>query len=197
MLPGPLVEFERRHERHLSVELVIANSVVVRELVREGRAEFGIAALEQDGARRRGSRALDFCEDEVVVAVPPGHPWAAPQADPARRLRLDADGDARPERQHPPDRRGGAARARPRAGAAAGRGRQHERRCGTTALSEEAPVLLSRLAVARLGDDLVICRVRRAALPERRFVFVLGGEEALAASARALLAHLPAAPPKP
>src|SRR3982751_3241260 len=42
VLPGPLVEYERRRERHLSVELVIANSLVVRDLVREGRAEFGI-----------------------------------------------------------------------------------------------------------------------------------------------------------
>src|SRR2546421_10650586 len=41
VLPGPLVEFERRRERHLSVELIIANSIVVRELVREGRAEVG------------------------------------------------------------------------------------------------------------------------------------------------------------
>ena len=73
VLPGPLVEFERRHERHLSVELVIANSVVVRELVSEGRAEFGIAALEQEGVPE-GLQAQEFCEDEVIVAVPPGHP---------------------------------------------------------------------------------------------------------------------------
>src|SRR5665648_425905 len=48
VLPAPLVEFERRRERHLSVELVVGNSTLVRELVLEGRAEFGIAALERD-----------------------------------------------------------------------------------------------------------------------------------------------------
>ena len=37
VLPGPLVEFERRRERHLSVELIIANSVLVREMVAEGQ----------------------------------------------------------------------------------------------------------------------------------------------------------------
>src|SRR3954462_9659902 len=48
VLPGPLVEFEQRRERHLSVELIIANSLVVRDLVREGRAEFGIAATARE-----------------------------------------------------------------------------------------------------------------------------------------------------
>src|ERR671932_506095 len=47
VLPGRLVEYEQLRERHLSVELVIANSVVVRELVAAGRAEFGIAAAQQ------------------------------------------------------------------------------------------------------------------------------------------------------
>src|ERR671916_1007909 len=83
VLPEPLVEFERRHERHLSVELVIANSVVVRELVGEGRAEFGIAALDRAGVPE-GLQALEFCEDEVVVAVPRGHPWAS-----RKRVSLD------------------------------------------------------------------------------------------------------------
>lgn len=39
MLPGPLVEFEGLHSRHVNVELFIANSYVVRELVRDGRAD--------------------------------------------------------------------------------------------------------------------------------------------------------------
>src|SRR5918999_3478795 len=76
VLPGPPVEFERRRERHLSVELIIANSLVVRELVREGRAEFGIAALEHEPSPDDELETIDFCEDEVVVAVPADHPWA-------------------------------------------------------------------------------------------------------------------------
>src|SRR3954465_189280 len=58
VLPGPLVEFEQKRERHLSVELVIANSLVVRELVREGRAAFGIAATASGGARGGASSGL-------------------------------------------------------------------------------------------------------------------------------------------
>src|SRR5919204_2109575 len=76
VLPAPLVEFEQRRERHLSVELIIANSLVVRDLVREGRAEFGIAATARDAPPDGVLRELPFCDDEVVVGVPPGHPWA-------------------------------------------------------------------------------------------------------------------------
>src|ERR687885_711853 len=62
VLPGPLVEFEQKHERHLSVELVIANSLVVRELVREGRAEFGIAATGAGAAPDAVLHEVPFCD---------------------------------------------------------------------------------------------------------------------------------------
>jgi DNA-binding transcriptional LysR family regulator len=185
VLPEPLVEF---HERHLSVELVIANSVVVRELVTEGRAEFGIAALERDGVPA-GLQALEFCDDEVVVAVPPGHPWASRKQvslrdflstpmvmrDPSANTRRIVESALR-ERElelAPPLAEVGSTTA-----------------LRETALSEKAPALLSRLAVRDWGP-LEICRVRGLSFP-RRFVFVLGGEEGLSASARALLAHLQA-----
>jgi DNA-binding transcriptional LysR family regulator len=188
VLPGPLVEFERRHERHLSVELVIANSVVVRELVSDGRAEFGIAALERD-AVPPGLQAVDFCEDEVVVAVPEGHPWASRRQvaladflstpmvmrDPSANTRRVVETALR-ERDlelAPPLAEVGSTTA-----------------LRETALSEGAPALLSRLAV-RDSDSLVTCRVRGLRFP-RRFVFLLGGEEGLSASGRALLAHLQA-----
>src|SRR3954465_5183694 len=87
VLPGPLVEFEQKGERHLSVELVIANSLVVRELVREGRAEFGIAAVDaRYEAAAAGLRELPFCDDAVVVAVPEGHPWAGVDAVPVEEF---------------------------------------------------------------------------------------------------------------
>src|SRR5690242_15423596 len=85
VLPQPLVEFERKRERHLSVELVIANSLVVRELVREGRAEFGIAAVDP-AAASDGLSEVPLIDDEVVVAVPRDHPWADLQAIPLDEL---------------------------------------------------------------------------------------------------------------
>jgi DNA-binding transcriptional LysR family regulator len=190
VLPDPLVEFERLHERHLSVELVIANSVIVRELVGEGRAEFGIAALE--GGVPEGLQALDFCEDEVVVAVPPGHPWAGrrqvPLAeflstpmvmrDPSANTRRIVESVLR-ERE--------LELAAPLAEVGSTTALRE------TALSESAPALLSRLAVRDWGP-LEICRVRGLRFP-RRFVFLLGGEESLSVAARALLTHLQSSRP--
>src|ERR671938_361878 len=77
VLPGPLVDFERRRDRHLSVELMVANSIVVRELVRDGRADFGIAAVDELAADVGPLKESHFCDDEVILAVPTDHPWAA------------------------------------------------------------------------------------------------------------------------
>lgn len=192
VLPGPLVEFERRRERHLSVELIIANSVVVRELVREGRAEFGIAALEREPAPDDGLEALDFCEDEVVVAVPRDHPWAelpeieveelvrTPMVmrDPSANTRrvVEAALAARSLALAPPLAEVGSTSAAREA-----------------ALSEAAPVLLSRFAVG--DDEALVARPVRGLRFQRRFVFLVGGEETLTPSARALLQHLEASTP--
>src|SRR5881409_3796487 len=82
VLPGPLVDFERQRERHLSVELMVANSVVVRELVRDGRADFGIAAVDRLSRGVAPLTETPFCDDEVIVAVPEDHPWAARRSVP-------------------------------------------------------------------------------------------------------------------
>src|ERR687885_2602869 len=77
VLPAPLVAFEQRRDRHLSVELMVANSIVVRELVRDGRADFGIAAVDNLASGIASLTETPFCDDEVILAVPEGHPWAA------------------------------------------------------------------------------------------------------------------------
>ncbi|MDO9355285.1 MAG: LysR family transcriptional regulator, partial [Solirubrobacteraceae bacterium] len=53
------------------IELTAANSAVVRRLVATGAADLGIAASANDDDP--GSPTL--AHDEVVVALPPGHPW--------------------------------------------------------------------------------------------------------------------------
>jgi LysR family transcriptional regulator, low CO2-responsive transcriptional regulator len=58
-----------------------------------------------------------------------------------------------------------------------------------TALSEGAPVLLSRMAVGPADAGLLVRRVRGIPFP-RRFVMVAGAEETLPAGARALAAAL-------
>jgi DNA-binding transcriptional LysR family regulator len=61
---------------HLAVELVIANSHVVRTLVSDGRADLGVAAGRAGATPTPGVRRLPLAEDMVVCAVPRGHPWA-------------------------------------------------------------------------------------------------------------------------
>jgi len=187
VLPGPLVEFERRRDRHLSVELVAGNSILVRELVLEGRAEFGIAALERDTPDPL-LRALPFLDDEVVVGVPRDHPWAALKEVPldafisTPMVMRDPSANTRRVVERILDERGlGLAPSLAEVGSTSA--------AREAALSEGAPVLLSRLAVGRARDPLVprtVDGVRFA----RRFVFLLGDEATLTRSAWALLHHL-------
>src|SRR5829696_5550978 len=167
VLPEPLVAFERRGERHLSVELVVGNSILVRELVLEGRAEFGIAAVDGEG----------------VVAVPRDHPWASLDSVP-----LD-DFVATPMVMRDPS----AHTRRTVEAALAQRGlglAPSLAEVGSTsaareaALEEGVPVLLSRLAVGRARDPLVPKRIDGLPL-SRRFAFLLGDEGNLSRAARA------------
>ena len=151
VLPGRLVEYEQLRGRHLSVELVIANSVVVRDLVSAGRAEFGIAAA-RTGAPLPGLEQVHFCDDEVVVAVPEGHPWAALDAIEPEQLVAeplvvrDPTANTRQTVDEALAARGLKLRR------AAGRGRQHERRQGHGALrARPRPALGDRRRARRRG----------------------------------------------
>jgi DNA-binding transcriptional LysR family regulator len=188
VLPGPLVDFERRRDRHLSVELMVANSIVVRELVRDGRADFGIAAVDR---LARGVGALaetPFCDDEVILAVPEGHPWAQLDAvplddlvstplvmrDPSANTRRVVD-EALAER--------GLALAAPLAEVGSTSAAK------ATAMSEGAPVLLSSLALGAADLGFVVRRPEGLRFP-RSFAMVVAAEETLRPPARALAAAL-------
>lgn len=188
VLPGPLVEFERKRERHLSVELVIANSLVVRDLVREGRAEFGIAAVDAGGGSDGVLQELPFCDDAVVVAVPEGHPWArlgvVPLDELVRTPMVMRDPSANTRRTIEASLR---ARGLELAPSLAEVGSTSAAKA--TAVSENAPVLLSRLAVRGNGDGLVEAPVEGIDFA-RRFVILMGAHENLRPAARALIDHL-------
>jgi DNA-binding transcriptional LysR family regulator len=188
VLPGPLVDFERQRDRHLSVELMVANSVVVRELVRDGRADFGIAAVDRVAQGVAPLTETPFCEDEVIVAVPLGHPWAARRAVSLEEFVTTAmvvrDPSANTRRvvEQALDTRGlSLAPSLAEVGSTSA--------AKATALEEGAPVLLSLLAVGPADSQLVVRRVRGLDLT-RRFVMVAGAEETLPAGARALAAAL-------
>ena len=187
VLPGRLVRYEQLRGRHLSVELVIANSVVVRELISGGRAEFGIAAARV-GAPLPGLKQVHFCDDEVVVAVQDGHPWSALEAiepeqlvaeplvvrDPSANTRQTVDEalGARGLALAPPLAEVGSTSA-----------------AKATALSERAPVLLSAIAVERDDEGFAVKHVNGIDLT-RAFVLLLGSEESVSPAARALAEHL-------
>ena len=188
VLPGPLAEFERRRHRHLSVELIVANSAVVRDMVREGRAEFGIAALEAGWTGDPMMRELPFCDDEVVVGVPDRHSWAnVDEIDPAelvvtpmivrdpsantRRIVEAALSEQGLELAAPLAEVGSTSAAK------------------ATALSDGAPILLSRLALGGAGEGLAPRRVAGMRF-DRRFVLLVGAEETITPAARALIEHL-------
>jgi DNA-binding transcriptional LysR family regulator len=48
----------------------------VRALVAEGRVELGVAAARPRASPNPGVRELKLADDEIVCAVPRGHPWA-------------------------------------------------------------------------------------------------------------------------
>lgn len=73
VMPKALVSMHR----HTSapVEVLIANSRVVKRMVRDGEADVGVAACMED-ERVDGVENIPLLDDEIVVAVPLGHPWA-------------------------------------------------------------------------------------------------------------------------
>jgi LysR family transcriptional regulator, transcriptional activator of the cysJI operon len=77
LLANLLAEFQgSAGSEHLPVEIISANSSVVRSLVRDGRADIGLCALAPGESADELLVDELFCEDEVVVAVPLAHPWA-------------------------------------------------------------------------------------------------------------------------
>src|SRR2546423_3084824 len=187
VVPGPLVDFERRRDRHLSVELMVANSVVVRELVRDGRADFGIAAVDRVAAAVATLAESPFCEDEVIIGVPRGHAWESLDEVPleefvsASMVVRDPSANTRRVVEEALGARGLAlAPSLAEVGSTSA--------AKAAALSEGAPVLISRLAIGA-HDGLVVRRVGGLTFP-RRFVMVVGAEETLPAAARALASAL-------
>jgi DNA-binding transcriptional LysR family regulator len=77
LLADLLAEFQSSAGgEHLAVEVISANSSVVRSLVRDGRADIGLCAVAPGESADERLVADLFCEDEVVLAVPLAHPWA-------------------------------------------------------------------------------------------------------------------------
>jgi DNA-binding transcriptional LysR family regulator len=134
---------EISQERGPVVELVAANSQVVKGLVGDGRADLGVAASRPGATPNPAVREIVIAEDEIVCGAPPGHPWSRrariPQQDflrtqmivrdPASNARWTVEAELR---------RRGLQAARPLAEVATPAAAKRE------ALERSVPVLLSR-----------------------------------------------------
>jgi DNA-binding transcriptional LysR family regulator len=195
-LPAALVALEARHERHVVVELVAANSALVRRMVRDGSADLGVAALDP-GAADDGLAQTVVCEDELVLAVPLEHPWAR-----APEVELEQLAATPLIRRDP-----GAHSSRTLEAALAARGLAPAAplaEIGSTtaaraaAVAERAPLLVSRLALGEAERELVVRRVADVDLRRRFALLHAGWIQDLTPSARALARHLlEAATPPP
>ena len=188
VLPGPLVDFEQRRDRHLSVELMVANSIVVRELVRDGRADFGIAAVDDLSTGVGALHETPFCDDEVILAVPEAHPWAARETVPLDELvatpLVMRDPSANTRRVVDQALAGrGLALAPPLAEVGSTSAAK------ATAIGECAPVLLSSLALGAADVGFVVRRADGLRF-DRTFAMVVAAEGTLRPAARALAAAL-------
>jgi DNA-binding transcriptional LysR family regulator len=161
-------------DRGATVELVTANSQVVRGLVADGRADLGVAASRPHHTPDPGVRETPLVEDAIVCAVPEGHRWASrghigledflrtPMVlrDPSSNARwtVEAVLGERGLRTAPPL----VEAATPRAAL-------------TEARARGAPVLLSRHILAQTPDYTVV-DVERLAFP-RSYVVVTPAQE--------------------
>ncbi len=71
----------------LSVEVLTANSRVVRRLIPEGRVDIGIVATDTLTPSADELNERPLWDDELVLAVPPGHEWERYDEVPLREFR--------------------------------------------------------------------------------------------------------------
>ncbi|HEX8105990.1 MAG TPA: LysR family transcriptional regulator [Solirubrobacteraceae bacterium] len=155
--------------RVLPVELVTANSQVVRDMVADGRADVGVAASRPHGTPNPAVRTEPLADDAIVCAVPPEHRWAGRRVALEEFLRTpmvvrDPGSNARWTVEAALRERGlSAAAPLVEAATPAAALREARRRC--------APVLLSRHIVGGVGletvevDDLAFPRCYELVLP--------------------------------
>ena len=189
-LPAALVAYETRDPtKHIPIELTAANSNAVRRMIVDGRADIGIAAVDDDAGERLETR--EITRDEIVVVVPQDHLWfqreTIPLAAFLRTPMIVRDPDAHSRRLV--DRTVAAAGER-LAGPLS--------EVGSTAVAKReaversAPALVSALAIDESSDRLYKRRVEGMEF-SRSFAVIFRSEHTLSPKQRELVDFL--APP--
>jgi DNA-binding transcriptional LysR family regulator len=170
-----------------TVELVSANSQVVRAMVADGRADLGVAASRPNPTPNPGIREARLADDAIVCGVPPGHRWvrrrsvgadeflATPAVvrDPSSNARWTVDAVLA-------DR--GLTAVPPLVEAATPRAALSEAR------ARKAPVLLSRHILAQT-DDFTVVPLSGLEFP-RAYVLVTAAQSEPTGEAAALVARI-------
>lgn len=73
LMPKALVSMRRKTSA--AVEVIIANSRLVKQMVAAGEADVGVAACMSEETLADVA-SVDLIDDEIAIAVPLGHPWA-------------------------------------------------------------------------------------------------------------------------
>ncbi|MBI4897558.1 MAG: LysR family transcriptional regulator [Actinobacteria bacterium] len=186
VLPERLTSFRESSERHLVVELVVANSRMVLDMAARGLADIAIGAIEPDG--QADPRAMLYFDGEVAVAVPRKHPWAKLDEIPLEKFLAEPlvlrDPQANTRRIVDTVLHGrGVEMASPLL------------ELGSTAAVKSAasqrgvPAMIARLGIGPESEGFVTRRVKGMSFP-RRFVILAPGHEGFSAQGKAFLDHL-------
>ena len=184
-----LVAFQTKAgARQFAVELTAGNSLAVRRMVAEGRADLGVVAARLPRDPEDHLDELELLDDEIVLAVPQAHPWyrrdVIPHADfletplivrdPSAHSRRIVDAVLASRREHlaAPLREVGSTVAAKR-----------------EAFELGAPILISALALDEGRDRLYRRPVEGLHFP-RRFLIVCRSQADLSPAARELVAFL-------
>ena len=129
----PLIGRYREKYPQVTIALQIGDSHGIAEAVLAGQVELGVVGAKPD---HRGLDAIELMPDELVVVVPPGHPWVG-----RRQVTLD---DLKPE---------------PLIVREAGSG---SREALETALNEVGPGLAGMRVIAELGSTSAVKQAVKA-----------------------------------
>ncbi len=186
VLPTQLAIMERATGYHPTIELSAVNSATAIAMVAAGTVDMAIAAFDSDQTPD-GLVEIPLCRDEVVLAVPVEHHWAALEEVPLKAflstslIMRDPGANTRRIVEQVLHEKGlMLAPALLEVGCTA--------EVQEAARRRRAPALLSELAVAS-AEGLVARRVTGMSF-ERRFSLLLTSESSLRAGARALVDHL-------
>jgi DNA-binding transcriptional LysR family regulator len=188
-LPAWLVTYDAGGEGpRAPIEVTATNSSTVAQMLRDDRADIGIAATADETGREEGLRRHDLIDDEVVVAVPQDHLWyqrdSIPKEEFLRTPMIVRDPGAHSRRLVD--------------AALAATGDRLARPLGEVgstgvakreAIERSAPVLLSAAAIDEQRDRLYLRRVDGLRFA-RRFVLLYRSESALTGHQRQLVEFL-------